>query len=44
MFNSGADNFVVRFPEGTDAQEKGLLMAAVFLHNFVYWETRNNQK
>jgi hypothetical protein len=44
MLNSGADNFVVRFPEGAGAQEKALLVAGVFLHNFVYWESRNNQK
>ena len=44
MPNAAADNFVVRFPEAAAAQEKALLMAALFLHNFVYWEKRDNQR
>ena len=44
MPNSAADNFVLKFPPDADAQDKSLLMAALFLHNFIYWETRDNQK
>ena len=44
MPNSAADNFVLKFPPDADAQDKSLLMAALFLHNFIYWERRGNQK
>lgn len=44
MCNSAADNFVLKFPTGADPREKALIMAGLFLHNFVYWESRDNQK
>jgi hypothetical protein len=44
MFNSAADNFILRFPEDADSRNKSLLMAGLFLHNFIYWESRENQK
>ena len=43
MQNSGADNFMVKFPRGTDASEKALILNALFLTKFVFWDTRANQ-
>lgn len=44
MFNSAADNFIVKFPENANALQKSLLMSGLFLQNFVFWERRANQK
>ena len=41
--SSAADNFVIKFPQGATPVNKGLLMAGLFLHNFVFWESRTNQ-
>jgi hypothetical protein len=43
MASSAADNFVLKFPPGAGARDKSLLMAGLFLHNFIYWESRDNQ-
>lgn len=43
MQNSGADNFIVKFPKGADAVEKALILNATFLSKFVFWGTRANQ-
>eukprot|EP00945_MAST-04E_sp_MAST-4E-sp1_P008212 g8212.t1 len=42
--NSAADNFVILFPEGSDYRQKSLLMGGLFLHNYIFWERRANQK
>ena len=44
MFNSAADNFILKFPHGANALQKSLLMSGLFLQNFVFWERRANQK
>lgn len=41
--NSGADNFIVKFPKGADATEKALLLNGMFLTKFVFWGSRANQ-
>ena len=44
MMNSGADNFIVKFPPGASVLQKSLLMSGLFLENYVFWERRANQK
>ena len=36
-----ADNFGVQFPPGLDVQTKSILLGAVFLIDFVYFENKN---
>lgn len=42
--NSGADNFILKFPAKSNPVQKALLMASLFHHNFIFWERRGNQK
>ena len=44
MMNSGADNFIVKFPPDASVLQKSLLMSGLFLENYVFWERRANQK
>jgi hypothetical protein len=43
MWNSGADNYIVKFPPNANALQKSLIMSGLFLQNFVFWERRANQ-
>eukprot|EP00466_Bigelowiella_natans_P011663 jgi/Bigna1/90232/estExt_fgenesh1_pg.C_650098 len=44
--NSGAENWVVKFPnhQESSSKEKVLTLGAWALSNFMFWETRKNQK
>ena len=36
MMNSGADNFIVKFPPDASVLQKSLLMSGLFLENYVF--------
>lgn len=42
--NSAADNYIIKFPGDASPEDKALLMSGLFLHNFVYFEKRQNQR
>jgi len=44
MFNSAAENFVIKFPTAATADEKVLTVGSWALLNFMFWERRANQK
>lgn len=42
--NSGAKNYVLKFPNAATPEQKALMMTGMFLANFIYFEKRANQK
>jgi len=42
--DSGASNYVLKFPGNATPDDKALLMTGLFLNNFIYFEKRANQK
>ena len=42
--NSAASNYILKFPSGSNAVQKSLLMGATFLNNFIFNERRANQR
>ena len=44
LANSGADNYVVKFPVGASPADKAALLSSLFLINLLCFERRGNQK
>lgn len=42
--DSGASNYILKFPPGASPQHKALIMTGLFLSNFLFFEQRANQK